>query len=94
MKRSWNELASDDEADDLDEQETEDWSASSALILSPSSKETSQPFHGASSECIPQAHSDKNEHERTIVHVDLDCFYAQVEMIRNPELRTKPLGEC
>lgn len=26
------------------------------------------------------------------MHVDLDCFYAQVEMIRNPELRDKPLG--
>ncbi|XP_035748819.1 DNA polymerase iota isoform X3 [Egretta garzetta] len=29
---------------------------------------------------------------RVIVHIDLDCFYAQVEMIRNPELREKPLG--
>ncbi|KFW11694.1 DNA polymerase iota, partial [Eurypyga helias] len=29
---------------------------------------------------------------RVIVHIDLDCFYAQVEMIRNPELRDKPLG--
>ncbi|XP_071657865.1 DNA polymerase iota-like isoform X2 [Patagioenas fasciata] len=29
---------------------------------------------------------------RVIVHVDLDCFYAQVEMLRNPELRDKPLG--
>ncbi|KFP87916.1 DNA polymerase iota, partial [Apaloderma vittatum] len=27
-----------------------------------------------------------------IVHVDLDCFYAQVEMLRHPELRDKPLG--
>lgn len=26
------------------------------------------------------------------MHVDLDCFYAQVETIRNPELRGKPLG--
>ncbi|KAJ8029146.1 DNA polymerase iota [Holothuria leucospilota] len=94
MKRSWNELSSDDEADDPShEQETEDWSASSAVILSPpSSKDTSQPYYGASSKCVPQAHSDQNEHKRTIVHVDLDCFYAQVEMIRNPELRTKPLG--
>ena len=31
-------------------------------------------------------------HSRTIVHVDIDCFYAQVEMIRNPELRNVPLG--
>ncbi|KAI1900026.1 hypothetical protein AGOR_G00045770 [Albula goreensis] len=29
---------------------------------------------------------------RIILHFDLDCFYAQVEMIRNPELRNKPLG--
>ena len=32
------------------------------------------------------------DHHRTIVHIDLDCFYAQVEMIRNPSLRDKPLG--
>ena len=31
-------------------------------------------------------------HSRTIIHVDIDCFYAQVEMIRNPELRNLPLG--
>ncbi|MBN3295495.1 POLI polymerase, partial [Amia calva] len=31
-------------------------------------------------------------HHRVILHFDLDCFYAQVEMIRNPELRHKPLG--
>ncbi|KFQ57215.1 DNA polymerase iota, partial [Nestor notabilis] len=29
---------------------------------------------------------------RVIVHLDLDCFYAQVEMIRAPDLRDKPLG--
>ncbi|XP_015984680.2 DNA polymerase iota isoform X2 [Rousettus aegyptiacus] len=29
---------------------------------------------------------------RVIVHMDLDCFYAQVEMISNPELKGKPLG--
>ena len=31
-------------------------------------------------------------HSRTIIHVDIDCFYAQVEMIRRPELRQVPLG--
>lgn len=30
---------------------------------------------------------------RVIVHFDLDCFYAQVEMIRNPALRDVPLGK-
>ncbi|XP_054842691.1 DNA polymerase iota [Eublepharis macularius] len=29
---------------------------------------------------------------RVVVHLDLDCYYAQVEMICNPELRGKPLG--
>ena len=35
----------------------------------------------------------KNEpSERVIIHLDLDCFYAQVEMIRNKDLRDKPMG--
>eukprot|EP00045_Choanoeca_perplexa_P016839 m.232144 g.232144 ORF g.232144 m.232144 type:complete len:489 (+) comp17372_c0_seq15:60-1526(+) len=29
---------------------------------------------------------------RTIIHFDLDCFYAQVHMVENPSLRDKPLG--
>jgi DNA polymerase-4 len=29
--------------------------------------------------------------QRTILHIDLDAFYAQVEMRDNPALRTKPL---
>ncbi|XP_061623001.1 DNA polymerase iota isoform X2 [Phyllopteryx taeniolatus] len=29
---------------------------------------------------------------KVILHFDLDCFYAQVEMIRNPTLRDVPLG--
>lgn len=30
--------------------------------------------------------------QKVILHFDLDCFYAQVEMIRNPALRNVPLG--
>lgn len=33
-----------------------------------------------------------DDHHRTIIHIDIDCFYAQVEMNKNPELRNKPLG--
>lgn len=33
-----------------------------------------------------------NNHQRTIIHIDIDCFYAQVEMIKNPALRHCPLG--
>ncbi|XP_068217173.1 DNA polymerase iota-like isoform X2 [Palaemon carinicauda] len=32
------------------------------------------------------------QHQRVIIHIDIDCFYAQVEMVRNPELRNKPMG--
>ncbi|XP_012148103.1 DNA polymerase iota [Megachile rotundata] len=31
-------------------------------------------------------------HPRTIIHIDVDCFYAQVEMLRHPEFEGKPLG--
>ncbi|XP_059610492.1 DNA polymerase iota isoform X2 [Phlebotomus argentipes] len=31
-------------------------------------------------------------HARVIIHIDIDCFYAQVEELRDPELRGKPLG--
>ncbi|KAG7202862.1 hypothetical protein KM043_010012 [Ampulex compressa] len=31
-------------------------------------------------------------HAKTIIHLDVDCFYAQVEMLRHPELDGKPLG--
>ncbi|TGZ32408.1 DNA polymerase iota [Temnothorax longispinosus] len=31
-------------------------------------------------------------HPKTIIHLDVDCFYAQVEMINHPELEGRPLG--
>lgn len=34
----------------------------------------------------------ENLHPNVVVHVDFDCFYAQVEEVLNPELRDKPLG--
>lgn len=36
--------------------------------------------------------SSKFKHARTIIHIDLDCFYAQVEMLKNPDLASKPVG--
>lgn len=32
------------------------------------------------------------EHPKSIVHIDVDYFYAQVEMIRHPEFQGQPLG--
>lgn len=29
---------------------------------------------------------------RKIIHIDLDCFYAAVEMRNDPELKGKPIG--
>lgn len=31
-------------------------------------------------------------HHNVIIHIDIDCFYAQVEEIRDPTLRNKPVG--
>nr|XP_046241391.1 DNA polymerase iota isoform X2 [Scatophagus argus] len=46
----------------------------------------SVPFSPAATAAGP------NPAHRVILHFDLDCFYAQVEMIRNPALREVPLG--
>src|SRR5690606_34377885 len=29
---------------------------------------------------------------RTIIHIDMDCFYAAIEIRDNPELQGKPVG--
>ncbi|RUS88146.1 hypothetical protein EGW08_004108 [Elysia chlorotica] len=56
---------------------------------------TEGDFHSsATTRCLTtgKAAAKTFGHERTIIHFDLDCFYAQVEMLKNPELRLKPLG--
>ncbi|XP_053156646.1 DNA polymerase iota [Hemicordylus capensis] len=47
---------------------------------------------GTAPSCHGRVGSTGSTRHRIIVHLDLDCFYAQVEMICNPELRSKPLG--
>ncbi|XP_071339693.1 DNA polymerase iota isoform X2 [Trachinotus anak] len=73
----------DNSEDEVEEDEAEwrsSWADSAALSPAaapgPSPSKTSGPA---------PAH-------RVILHFDLDCFYAQVEMIRNPALREVPLG--
>ncbi|XP_055322918.1 DNA polymerase iota [Sitodiplosis mosellana] len=34
----------------------------------------------------------EEQHTNVIIHIDIDCFYAQVEEIRDPTLRNRPLG--
>ena len=29
---------------------------------------------------------------KKIIHIDMDCFYASIEMRDNPELRNKPIA--
>ncbi len=45
------------------------------------------------SNCAFVSEGSSTGSQRVILHFDMDCFYAQVEMIRNPALRTKPLGK-
>lgn len=84
MKRCWQ----DANQEDSDGEQDEDWSSlNSTLLPSPSFKNVGPDGNNS----LP-APAEESDHSRTIVHVDLDCFYAQVEMIKNPELRTQPLG--
>lgn len=34
----------------------------------------------------------ESEHKRVILHLDIDYFYAQVEELLNPELKSIPFG--
>ncbi|KAI3372612.1 hypothetical protein L3Q82_023091 [Scortum barcoo] len=71
----------DQSEDEMEEDEAE-WRSSFVDSVPPSPAAAS--VSGVSKTPAP-AH-------RVILHFDLDCFYAQVEMIRNPALREVPLG--
>ncbi|XP_061172200.1 DNA polymerase iota-like [Saccostrea echinata] len=75
----------------MDEEE-ESWNKPIVELTGKTQSPTSRlNLHNRSLEKDQSAHAQPI-HERTIIHIDVDCFYAQVEMIRDPSLRDKPLG--
>ncbi|KAJ7335224.1 hypothetical protein JRQ81_013165 [Phrynocephalus forsythii] len=64
------------------------------LLPAPAGGPERRPFgtEGATSTCYGKWSAAGGAQPRVIVHLDLDCFYAQVEMVYNPELKGKPLG--
>ncbi|CAG5925139.1 unnamed protein product [Menidia menidia] len=68
--------------DEMEEDDTE-WSKS---FVDSEAFAPSAPLSGSSMNMTPRPT------RKVILHFDLDCFYAQVEMIRNPALRLVPLG--
>nr|XP_033475415.1 DNA polymerase iota [Epinephelus lanceolatus] len=74
----------DNSDDEMEDDETE-WKSSfvDSVPLSPAA--------AASGSSLNKTSGPSPAH-RVILHFDLDCFYAQVEMIRNPALREVPLG--
>ena len=40
----------------------------------------------------PFPKDERRGHHRCIIHIDFDCFYCQVEAIRNPSLKNRPFG--
>lgn len=49
-------------------------------------------FHCTTILTIKMSEDDPKDHSRVIIHIDMDCFYAQVEMNKNPDLRNVPMG--
>ncbi|KAM8960927.1 DNA polymerase iota [Pelodytes ibericus] len=72
---------------EMEEEEETDWLFNDGIIT-PSS--LSQ--HPAQSISNSSELESYNAASKVIIHIDMDCFYAQVEMIRNPDLKDKPLG--
>ncbi|KAG2465522.1 POLI polymerase, partial [Polypterus senegalus] len=82
-EESCSAMEADEEVDDENE-----WRADSSFITG-----VCPQFAGR---CSPASRGKmtlgKSLQNRVILHFDLDCFYAQVEMIHNPSLRNKPVG--
>ncbi|XP_072462109.1 DNA polymerase iota isoform X3 [Notamacropus eugenii] len=84
----------EEDEDDEEEDEEEDTMDSQLLGAAGGSQSATGPVEAV--RLAPSVHGQvvpaESASYRVIVHVDLDCFYAQVEMISHPELKGKPLG--
>ncbi|XP_050401428.2 DNA polymerase iota [Patella vulgata] len=84
-----------DDNDDYSDGE-EDWSKPVSLSDDGSKSEvytSPKPSTGTGTTSVTNKHANiEAQHLRTIIHIDMDCFYAQVEMIKNPNLANIPLG--
>ncbi|XP_078685940.1 DNA polymerase iota-like isoform X2 [Branchiostoma floridae x Branchiostoma belcheri] len=87
-KRKYEEIDDDDDTDKEEEDAEEDWGAS----MDDDSQKQNQSDKMSRRLSTSQHTSGEEDTSRVIVHIDVDCFYAQVEMIRDPTLRDKPLG--
>ena len=68
-------------------EEEEDWSKPTEEVEPVVAKPSSLP--SCENKC---KYFSKYGHRRCIIHIDIDSFYAQVEMNLNPELKDKPVG--
>ncbi|XP_043834697.1 DNA polymerase iota isoform X6 [Dromiciops gliroides] len=84
----------EEDEDEEEEDEEEDTMDPPLLGAAGGSQSATEPEEAA--RLTPSVHGQVvpagSASYRVIVHVDLDCFYAQVEMISHPELKGKPLG--
>ncbi|KAM9100506.1 DNA polymerase iota isoform 3-T3 [Sarcophilus harrisii] len=84
----------EEDEDEEEEDEEEDTMDPQLLGAAGGPRSSSEPVEAV--RLAPSVHSQVvpagSASYRVIVHVDLDCFYAQVEMISHPELKGKPLG--
>ncbi|KAJ6662974.1 hypothetical protein lerEdw1_010795, partial [Lerista edwardsae] len=78
-----------EDSGDEEEEEEEAAAAETDWLLPELSDGGGRPLAAAGGNSVGSTGSVPH---RIIMHLDLDCFYAQVEMICNPELRNKPVG--
>lgn len=62
------------------------------LNFFPSQRSSVKSDHQRAAEKSPLKSGVRIKHGKCIIHIDFDCFYCQVEAIRNPALKGRPFG--